>query len=136
ADLRNQDVARVACAPLGGEAARQRDLAAVALPVDEAAGERDRPLVAELRERLRGERRALAGRAVEDDRGGAIGHAALDPGLQAPARDVDRARDVALVPLVVAAGVDLLDLRLRLLEKFPVARHSFKNDSSARRYSR
>src|SRR6185437_141884 len=57
---------------------------------------------------------------------------------------VDGGRDVALVPLVVAAdvdpdgpvdrlglaGIDLLDLALDLLEKFPVARHCFKKDSS------
>src|SRR5207247_1365989 len=69
----------------------------------------------------------------------------LDPRFEAPARDVDRAGDVPLVPLVVAAdvdprravellrlaGVDLLDLCLRLLEKFPVGRHCFKKNSSA-----
>src|SRR4029077_2441964 len=65
-------------------------------------------------------------------------------------RDVDRPGDVALVPLVVAANVDpegaveplgpegvaFPVLPLRLLEKFPVARHCFKNDSSASWHSR
>jgi hypothetical protein len=150
ADLGDQCVTRVARALLRGEGARRCDVVAVALPVDEPAGERHRPLVAELLQALRRERGALARRAVENDRHRVVGHAAFDPRLEAPTRDVDRTGDVALVPLVVAAdvdpgrslevlrlaGVDLLDLGLGLLEEFPVGRHCFKKNSSAKRYSR
>ena len=78
------------------------------------------------------------------------GDDALDPRLEVAARDVDRAGDVALVPFVLLAHVDpgrsgerlrlarvdLDDAVLDLLEKFPVARHYFKNDSSRPRHSR
>ena len=73
ADLGDQQVARVAGALLRRERARQHDLAAVALPVGDAADERVNVLVAELLERLGGEGRAVADGAVEDD--GARGRA-------------------------------------------------------------
>src|SRR5437667_12560385 len=64
ADLRDQEVPAVAGAPLRVERAVDLGRKAVPLPVGEAAGERADVLVAELAERARGERRALAGRAV------------------------------------------------------------------------
>ena len=71
-------------------------------------------LVAELLERLRGERRAVAGRAVDDDLRLAVGRDALDPRLEVAAGDVDGARDVPLVPLVLLADVDHERRRVRL----------------------
>ena len=50
ADLGDQDVTRVAGALLGRERARQHDLAAVSLPVGDAADQRVHVLVAELLE--------------------------------------------------------------------------------------
>src|SRR3954469_1295688 len=129
------------------ERARQLGLQAAALPVGVAAGERDNVLVAELLERLRGERRAVAGGAVEEDRLGAIGGSLLDARLEVAARDVDRARNAAFGPFVRLADVDdertvgrvehptrlrhvkLVDLRLDLLQKFPVTRHRFRKCS-------
>ena len=105
-DLRNQDVARVARAPLGRERARQLDLVAVPLPVGEPAVQRADVLVAELEQRLRRERRAVAGGAVDDDRRGLVGHDALDPRLEMAARDVHGAGDVAFLPLVALTHVD------------------------------
>ena len=86
-------MARVAGPLLRRERARHRDLAAVSLPVGEAADERVRVLVAELLERLRGEDRAVAGGAVEDDRRGPVGNDAFDPRLEIAARHVDGARE-------------------------------------------
>src|SRR5439155_4048797 len=83
ADLGSQRVARVAGPLLRRERARKRDLVAVPLPVGEPADERHGTLVAELGQRLRGERRAVARGAVEDDRRRVIGYAALDPRLEA-----------------------------------------------------
>ncbi len=74
----------------------------------------------------------------------------FDARLEVAARNVEGAGDVALVPFVLLADVDpgralerlrlaridLDDAALHLLEKFPVARHSFKNDSSRPAYSR
>src|SRR5206468_7318478 len=132
---------------LAVERARQLGLQAAALPVGVAAGERDDVLVAELLERLRGERRAVAGGAVEEDRLGAIGGRLLDARLEVAARDVDRARNPSLGPFVQLAHVDdertlgrveqparlrhvhLVDLRLDLLEQFAVVRHRFRKCS-------
>ena len=99
-------MAAVARALLRVERRGQLRREAVALPVGVAAGERDDVLVAELLERLRGEGRAVAAGAVDDDRLRAVGRGALDPRLEEAARDVDGAGDVALVPLVRLADVD------------------------------
>src|SRR3569833_2097392 len=64
ADLGDEGVARVAGALLRAEHARHRDLAAVPLPVGEAARERDDVLVAEVLQALRRERGARAAGAV------------------------------------------------------------------------
>ena len=147
ADLGNQQVPAVARPLLGVEHARQLRREAVALPVGVAAGERDDVLVAELLERLRGERGAVAGLAVEDDRLRAVGGGALDARLEVPARHVDRAGEVAFAPLVRLADVDeerrlggveelagahgvhLLDLGLDLLQQLAVGRHDFQKYS-------
>src|SRR5439155_1018881 len=69
ADLGDQQMAAVAGALLGPEPpGRDLERIAAALPVVDAAGERDDVLVAELLERPRSERRAVTGRAVGDDR--------------------------------------------------------------------
>src|SRR5262249_57833162 len=79
-----------------------------------------------------------------------VGDDPLDSRLEVPARDVDGAGEVPLVPLVLLAHVDprgthqvlrigrvdLDDAILYFLEKFPVGRHSFKNYSSAPRIPR
>src|SRR2546430_17045619 len=77
----------------------------VALPVGEAARERDDVLVAEVGERLGGESRAVAGRAVDDDGAGGGWGEPLGPGLEMPARPMDGPRDVALGPLVLLPNV-------------------------------
>ncbi len=106
---------------------------AVSLPVRVAAGQRDDVVVAELLERLRRERGAAAGRAIEHDPGAPIGDGVLDPRLEVAARDVNRSGNVSFVPLVALAhvdedgvfaldqrgsrrGVDLLDLGLDLVQ--------------------
>ncbi len=152
ADLRDEQVAAVAGALLGREDARDRDVEAVALPVGEAAGEVDDVHVAELLEHLRGEGRARAGRAVDDERASLVGHEALDPLLEAAAARVDRAGDVPLVPLVRLADVDeerpvrrlealvrldggdLVDLALDLCQQLAVRRHYFRNYSVGSRW--
>ena len=75
----------------------------------------------------------------------------FDPGLEVAARNVDRARDLSLVPLVLLAdveeerrvdrveelagarGVHLLDLGANLLEKLPIVRHDFPKYSGVTR---
>ena len=109
----------------------------------------DDVLVAELLQRLRGERGAGAAGAVDDDGAGAVRRRLLDPRLEIAAGHVHRARDMALAPLVRLAHVDeerrlrrgeqlarlgrvdLLDLALHLLEQFAVARHDFQEYSGA-----
>ena len=107
-DLRDQQVARVALALLGGQRLRDLDLVAAVLPQRDPAGHRLHVLVAEqVLERVRGERGALAGGAVEDDLLRAVGaDDALDARLQIPARDVLGAGDVPGVPLLALAHVD------------------------------
>src|SRR5205823_13565909 len=69
ADLRDQQVTAVARALLGPErAGGDLERKAMPLPVVDTTGERDDVLVAELLQRLGREYRAVAGRAVGDDR--------------------------------------------------------------------
>src|SRR5262249_50811367 len=105
-DLRDQQVAAVARSAWRVEARVQLDGMAVPFPVGEAAGERDDVLVAHLLERLRGEGRAVADRAIEDDRLTRVRGGALDARLEVAARDVHSPWDVALVPLVLLADID------------------------------
>ena len=143
ADLGDQQVPAVARALLGVEDPREPGGKAVALPVCEAAGERDDVFVAELLERLRREDRPVAGLAVEDDRPGTVRCGALDARLEVPSRDVHRPWEMPLVPFVLLADVDeerrvdrveelagargvhLLDLRSDLLQQFAIARHDY-----------
>ena len=144
-DLGDEHVARVALALLGGERARDLDLVAAVLPERDPAPHRGDVLVAEqLLQRVGGERRAVARGAVEDHALGAIAHGALDARLQVPARDVDGARQVRFLELVLLAhvddhravavavlaesmdllGVHFLDLLLDLADDFRAACHS------------
>ena len=137
-------MAAVAGALLRGKrAGRDLERVAVALPVVDAAGQRDDVLVPELLERPSCERRAVAGGAVRDDRPGAVGDRLLDPRFEPAARKVDGAGDMALVPLLTLAdieengrigvivqlasafGIDLFDLLPGLLEKVAVRAHCF-----------
>ncbi len=148
ADLRDQQVTAVARALRSVQAGLELHGEAVALPVGESAGERDDVLVAEVGERLRREGRAVARRAVDDQRAARVGCQPLDPGLQMAARDVDGPGDVALVPLVLLpdvdddglAGVDpvpglgrveLRDLGPRLLQELSIRRHRYRKYSFA-----
>src|SRR5262249_11713081 len=102
-------------------------------------------LVAELLQRLRAERRAGAAGAVDDDLLLRVRCRVADAGLEEPARDVHRAGDVALFPLLALADVDeegavaaeilglgggqLRDLGLDLRQQFSVGRHWFRKYS-------
>jgi hypothetical protein len=84
-------------------------------------------------ERVGGQGRAVARGAVQDDALGAVGHDALDPGLEEAARDVGRAGQLArgellglahvddphalVEELVDLGGVDLRDVLLDLLDE-------------------
>ncbi len=117
------------------------------LPLGEAAGHRRYVRVAELHERFRDERRSRAGGAVDDHLARLVRDHGFDARFEIAARDVDCARKVPLVPLVlfadiekerpVARGqavmeirrVDLVDLGLDLIEKLAVGRHYFQEYS-------
>ena len=137
-------MAAVAGALLRGKrAGRDLERVAVALPVVDAAGQRDDVLVPELLERPGCERGAVAGGAVRDEWPCAVGDRLLDPRFEPAAGKVDCAGDVALVPLLALAdveedgrigvvvelvcpfGVDLVDLLSGLLEKIAVRAHCF-----------
>src|SRR5690606_498426 len=111
--LGEEEVALVAVALLGGEAAGRLPLPALVLPLVEAAGHRDDVLVAELGQRLRRERGADAGGAVDDDLRRLVRHPALDGALEGAAGDVERAGDGPLLVLLGLADVE--DQRARLL---------------------
>ena len=148
ADLGQQQVAAVALLLLDRELARELDLVAAVLPQRDAARHRAHVAVAkQLAERVRGERGALAGGAVEDDVGVAIGSSGLDPRLQVAARDVLGAGEVTAVPLQLVAhvdqddpvaevlgdlgGVDFLDLLLYLPDDLGSGRaHRFLTQSA------
>ena len=146
ADLGDQQVARVAAPLVGRERVGRLDGEAVALPVGEAAGERDDVLVAQVGERLRGERRAGAAGAVDDELTVAIGDEPFDPRLELAAGNVHGTRDGALLPFVALAHVDeeggvltlarlgradLVDLGLHLRKQLSIGRHL-----SLKRYGR
>src|SRR5262249_58340444 len=100
------------------------------------------PLVAELGKGLWGEGRAVSHGAVEQHRGRSVGRRLLDPRLEVAARNVHRARNASLLPLVALAHVDeyrsLVEQRLRAgrvgffdlgldgLEQISVRRHRFR----------
>ena len=139
-DLRQQQVALVAVALLGRQLAGRGPVAALVLPLVEAAGHRHDVLVAHVGEGLGREGRAHARGAVDDDRGRLVGDPVLDRALHRAAGDVDGSRDGALLVLVrlphvehdgarLAAevvgggGVDLADLGLGGGEQLSEARH-------------
>ena len=106
-DLRQQQVAGVATALLGRERARRLHLVATVLPQRDPACHRGHVLIAEeLLQRVRRQSRAVARRAVEDDRLRPVARRTLDARLQVAARHVHGARDVALLELVLLAHVD------------------------------
>jgi hypothetical protein len=130
ADLGQQQVALVAVALLGRQDLGRGPVAALVLPLVEAAGHRHDVLVADLGERLGREGRAHAAGAVDHDRRRLVGEAGLDRALEHAPGDVHRPRDGALLVLVRLAHVehdgagpatqlvglgrvDLADLRLR-----------------------
>src|SRR5256885_337955 len=125
-------MAAVARALLRVEDARELRRKAVALPVREAARERDDVLVTELLECLRREGRPVAGLAVEDDRPPGRGREAASrsaaalvrvrrarrprgdrslPGSSASEERRAQARGCDLRPLPLVAGADRLGLR-------------------------
>src|SRR5690606_15618006 len=106
ADLGHEEVTLIAVALLSRERPRSAPLAALVLPLVEATVHRDDVFVAQLAERLRGERRAGATGAHDDDGLVALGHAILDLGFEVPARDVNRAGDGALLVLVGLTHVE------------------------------
>src|SRR5215207_4704876 len=129
--LGQQDVAAVALLLLRRQQLRDLDLVAPVLPERDAARHRpDVRVSEEIGQRVRGERRALAGGAVEDDGRVAVADGAVDPGLEVPPRHVHGAGDVPAIPLLRLAHVhegdavaevlgdlgriDLLDLLLDL----------------------
>jgi hypothetical protein len=115
-DLGQQQVTAVALLLLAREDLGDVDLVAAVLPQRDAAGHgRDVRVAEQVGERVGSERRALAGGAVEDDALAAVGDRALDAGLQVPARDVDRAGDVAAIPLLGVAYVDQRDAVAQVL---------------------
>jgi len=114
-------------------------VAAFVLPATEAPGHRHDVGVAELLQRLGGERGTGAACAVDDDRGVVVRDLVLDLALEVAAGDEDRTGDHALLELVELAHVqeggradarlgigrgDLLDLRLRLLQQVAKTRHT------------
>ena len=106
ADLGQQQVALVAVALVRAEGPGHLEVEPVVLPAVEPARHRHDVAVAELLEGPRRERRAHAGRAVDDDASGLVGQATLDVELELAPRDVHGAADRALVVLVGLADVE------------------------------
>ena len=98
--LREQQVALVAVALLGGQADRGLPVPALVLPLVEPAGHGGHVGVAELGQGVRGERRAGAAGAVDDDVGVVVGDPALDLALQVAPGDVHRTGERPLLVLV------------------------------------
>jgi hypothetical protein len=107
-DLRDRAGGASSARAARGERARDLDVVAAVLPERDAAAHRRDVLVAEqLLERVRGERGALAGRAVEDHALRAVvAYCALDARLEMAARHVHGAREMRLLELVLLAHVD------------------------------
>ena len=105
-DLGQEQVALVAVALIGGEVLGDAPVAALVLPLVEAAGHRGDVGVAELGERLGRERRPDAGGAVDQDLGVLVGDLVLDVRLELAPGDEDGARDRALGVLVGLAHVE------------------------------
>ncbi len=146
ADLRDEQVPAVALLLLRAEDDRCFPREAGRLPRLEPARHRRDVRVAELLERLRGEERADAASAIEDDLGVAVGGGGLDLLLDIALADVDGIRQVALLPFgrltdvdddrgVRGEGIDLLwrdlpDLRSRLRQEVGIGSWHGLDDSS------
>src|SRR2546428_10047790 len=144
---------RVTLRLLRREARRRRPRLARILPAVEPAGHGDHVGVPELLQSVRGHRRTDAAGAIEDRRFVLFGETILGPLLEIALRNVDRARNVARVPLVLLANVaelnvaradqvlDLLGCRLvdALLdvgEEVAISRHSSSSCSMLNRPGR
>ncbi len=105
-DFREEEVAGVAAALLGGVRRGDGPGQPRALPGAEAAGQGDHLPVAQVLQRLGGEGGAGAAGAVEDDRVGAVADRVFDAGFEETAGDDGGAGDDALRDLVGFADVD------------------------------
>ena len=121
-DLGQQRVARVALALLGGHPVRGDDRQPLLLPLDDAAAHRGDVLVAELLQLRGGDRRAVAGAAVEDRAGRLVRRRGRDFVGEQARRHQLAVLEVSLLVLVGLAGVDQDDVAavdlLRCLEGF------------------
>ena len=141
-------MAAVARALRRRERLRDDDRQTAPLPLDDAAVEVGHVLVAELLQRLRGERRARAGAAVDEDRRRAVGCCPLDAATRASRGGCARRLAGGLRPTRAARGrrrraadprsrasrrrlgdADLVDLLADLLQELSVGRHWFRKYS-------
>ena len=109
-DLGKEGVARVAIALLGGHAAGGDDRQSLLLPGDDAAAHRGDVVVAERFQLRGGDRRAVAGAAVEDRAGRLVGRGLADLVAEQPRRHQLAVLQVGLLVLVRLAGVDQDDV--------------------------
>ncbi len=126
-DLGQQRVARVAVALLGGHAAGGDDRQPLLLPGEDAAAHRGDVVVAERLQLRGGDRRAVAGAAVEDRAGGLVGSGLGDLVAEQARRHQLAVLQMGLLVLVRLAGIDqddvaALDL-LGGLERFDLLDH-------------
>ena len=140
ADLGEKEVTLVAISLLGSERLRRRPVPALVLPPVEPPDQRGHVRVAQLLERLGGERRASPHRAVDHHVARLVGDPALDRGLEGASRDVHGVGQCSLPVLVglshveddrVAGGdllfglgrLDLSNGRLGFGQHLPEGRH-------------
>ena len=105
-DLGQERVARVTVALLGSEALRVDERVAGRLPGDDATLDDHGVLIAEVTKEVRDPRGAVVGAALEDQALGGVRGDLVDPLGHLCLRDVDRALEMGLVPLVLLAHVD------------------------------
>ena len=99
-------MARVAVALLGRQAAGAYHGVLGVLPGEDAALDHADVLVAELAQVVGDAGRAVVGAAMEEEALGAVGVELIDPLQHLGLRDVNRALEVRLIPLVLLADVD------------------------------
>ena len=109
-DLGQQRVARVAVALLGGHAAGGDDRQPLLLPGEDPAAHRGDVLVAEPLQLRGGDRRAVAGAAVEDRAGRLVGRGLGDLVGEQPRRHQLAVLQMGLLVLVRLAGIDQDDV--------------------------
>jgi hypothetical protein len=105
-DLRDEEVAAVALLLVVGQDRRHRPRQPGRLPALESARHRAHVPVAERAQELARKERADAARAVDDHGLVVVRDGALDALLEPAPREVDGARDMALLPLARLADVD------------------------------